>query len=95
MEELSDSDGVPVTKTEVANYAYTIRDKVKESETVMNQIANNTEEQAMLGNFPKAVDEAVMNSGEVHQNLMLQLLSDPQKAKGFASVVFDLLKLAG
>jgi hypothetical protein len=25
---------------------------------------------------------------------MMQLLSDPEKAKGFAKVVFDLLKLA-
>ena len=61
----------------------------------MIQIANNTDEQAMLGDLPKAVDEAVMNSNEVRQNLMLQLLSDPAKAKGFARVVFDLLKIAG
>jgi len=75
------------------NYAYTIRDKVGENELVMMQIANNTPEQAMLGDFPKAVDDAVMDSNEVHQNQMLQLLSDPSKATGFARVVFDLLKM--
>ena len=59
----------------------------------MMQIANNTPEQAMLGDFPKAVDDAVMDSNEAHHNQMMQLLSDPSKAVGFARVVFDLLKM--
>lgn len=76
------------------NYAYTIRDKVSENALVMKQIANNSPQQAMLGDFIKAVDDAVMDSSEAHQNQMMQLLSDPAKAAGFAKVVFDLLKLA-
>ena len=83
-----------LTDKDLVNYAYTIRDKVREKELVMKQIANNTAEQAMLGDFHKAVDDAVMDSSEAHQNQMMQLLSDPAKAKGFARVVFDLLKLA-
>ena len=85
-DELSDKD--------LVNYANTVADKVRENERVMNQIANNTEEQAMLGDFGKAVDDAVLDSSEAHQNQMMQLLSDPEKAKGFAKVVFELLKLA-
>ncbi len=73
------------------NYAYTIRDKVYESKHVMMQIANNSPEQAMLGDFSRAVDDAVMDSGKAHQNQMMQLLSDPVKAADFARVVFDLL----
>lgn len=83
-----------LTDKDMVNYAYTIRDKVSENARVMKQIANNSAEQAMLGDFPKAVDDAVMDSGEAHQNQMMQLLSDPAKAAGFAKVVFDLLKLA-
>ena len=83
-----------LTDKDLVNYAYTIRDKVRENKQVMYQIANNTEEQAMLGDFGKAVDDAVLDSSEAHQNQMMQLLSDPEKAKGFAKVVFDLLKLA-
>jgi len=82
-----------LTRKDLVNYACTIRDKVSENELVMMQIANNTPEQAMLGDFPKAVDDAVMDSNEAHQNQMMQLLSDPSKAKGFARVVFDLLKM--
>jgi hypothetical protein len=32
-----------------------------------------------------------MDSGDAHQNQMMQLLSDPSKSEGFARVVFDLL----
>jgi len=82
-DELSDKD--------LVNYAYTVRDQLSENALVMSQIANNTPEQAMLGDFPKAIDDAVMDSNEAHQNQMMQLLSDPAKAAGFARVVFDLL----
>lgn len=84
-----------LTEKDMVNYAYTIRDKISENALVMKQIANNSTEQAMLGDFTKAVDDAVMDSSEAHQNQMMQLLSDPAKAAGFAKVVFDLLKLAG
>ncbi len=83
-----------LTEKDLVNYAYTIRDKISENAVVMNQIANNSTEQAMLGDFTKAVDDAVMDSSEAHQNQMMQLLSNPQKAANFARVVFDLLKMA-
>ncbi|NOR68359.1 MAG: type I restriction endonuclease subunit R, partial [Methylomarinum sp.] len=80
-----------LTDNDLVNYAYTVRDKLSENALVMSQIANNTPEQAMLGDFTKAIDDAVMDSNEAHQNQMMQLLSDPAKAAGFARVVFDLL----
>ena len=88
-----DPDGL--TDKDKLNYAYTIRDKVRENEMVMSQITNNSPEQAMLGDFPRAMDDAVMSSSEVHQNQMMQLLSDPTKAADFAKVVFELLQDKG
>ena len=82
-----------LTDKDMVNYAYTIRDKVSENQLVMQQLANNTAEQALLGNFGNAVDDAIMDSGEAHQNQMMQLLSDPAKASKFAKVIFDLLNL--
>ena len=82
-----------LTDKDMVNYAYTIRDKVSENQLVMQQLANNTAEQALLGNFANAVDDAIMDSGEAHQNQMMQLLSDPAKASKFAKVIFDLLNL--
>lgn len=83
-----------LTDKDLVNYANTIRDKVRENKLVMSQIANNTPEQALLGDFNKAVDDAVMDSSEAHQNQMRQILSDHTKAASFARIVFDLLKLA-
>jgi type I restriction enzyme R subunit len=60
----------------------------------MHQIFNNTPDKAMLGDFPQALDDAVMDSSEAHQKQMLQYLSNPEVAKGFARVVFDLLKFS-
>jgi type I restriction enzyme R subunit len=58
----------------------------------MQQLQNNTAEQDMLGDFPKAIDDAILSSSEAQQNQMMQLLSDPSKASQFVRVVFDLLK---
>lgn len=84
-----------LTDKDMLNYAYTVRDKVSENARVMHQILNNSPEQAMLGDFLKAIDDAVMDSSEAHQNQMMQYLSNPEVAKGFAQVVFDLLRPRG
>jgi type I restriction enzyme R subunit len=83
-----------LTEADMVNYANTIRDKVRENALVMKQIENNTDEQAMLGDFTQAIDDAVLDSGEAHRMQMMQLLSDSAKAKGFAKIVFDMLKMA-
>ena len=80
-----------LTDKDMVNYAYTIRDKVGENIKVMMQIENNPAEQALLGDFSKAIDDAIMDSSDAHQNQMMQLLADPSKAANFARIVFDLL----
>jgi len=80
-----------LTDKDMVNYAYTIRDKISENELVMSQIANNSPEQAMLGHFSKAMDDAVMDSSEAHKNQMMQVLSDTTRAANFSRIVFDLL----
>jgi len=84
-----------LTEQDLVNYAYTVRDKVRENEKVMSQLANNSDEQALLGDFPKAVDDAILDSSDAHENQKLQLLADPKKAAAFAKLVFDLLKMVG
>jgi len=79
------------TDADMVNYAYTIRDKVGENASVMTQLENNSPEQAMLGDFSKAIDDAILDSNEAQQNQMLQLLGDPKKLAAFSKVVFDLL----
>lgn len=80
-----------LTDKDLISYAYSVRDKLSENDSVMMQIAKNTPEQAMLGDFPKALDDAILDSSEAHQEQMMQLLSDPLKSRQFARVIFDLL----
>jgi len=80
-----------LTEDDMLNYARTIRDKIGENSTVMAQIENNSAEQAMLGDFATALDDAVMESSEAHLNQMNQILGNPQIAAGFGQIVFDML----
>ncbi|GAA4808765.1 type I restriction-modification system, restriction (R) subunit [Marinicella pacifica] len=81
-----------LTEKDMVNYAYTVRDKLSENTKVMAQIANNTQEQAMLGDFDSALSTAIIESNEIHKDQMLQLLSDPRKQKMFANLIFGMLK---
>ncbi|MEC8812945.1 MAG: DEAD/DEAH box helicase family protein [Pseudomonadota bacterium] len=82
-----------LTENDMVNYAYTIRDKVRENQAVMNQIENNTAEQALLGDFGKALEDAIIESGDAHQNQMMQLLSDPKRSGDFAKLIFEMLQV--
>ena len=93
LNELFITDGL--SDKDLINYAYTIRDKVSENDKVMDQIANNSPEQAMLGDFGEALDDAVMDSNEVHQNQMTQYLNSPELQRRFRQVIFDMLLAKG
>jgi len=84
-ENLSDKD--------MLNYAFVVCDKLCENKVVMTQLDNNTREQAMLGDFPKAIDDAVIGSNEAHKEMMMQYLSSTDVAKGFAHLMYDLAKM--
>jgi type I restriction enzyme R subunit len=57
----------------------------------VHQVMNNAPEQAVLGDFQGAFDDAVMESSEAHQNMMNQVLSNKSVAAGLGRLVFDLL----
>ena len=63
-----------------------------EDTNVMKQIANNSPEQAMLGDFPTRVEDAIFASSEAHNNQKMQLLTDPAKMNQFVRILFDMLK---
>ncbi|WP_392551312.1 type I restriction endonuclease [Orbus wheelerorum] len=80
-----------LTNKDMINYAMSIKDKLSENRTVMTQIRNNTREQAILGDFSAATDNAIFNSSEAHKEQMKQLLGDEGKMKIFQNIIFDLL----
>ena len=74
------------------SYARTIKNKVQENQRVITQIANNTREQALLGDFPQAVEEAILNSNEAQQKQMMKLLSMSDKFGQFMNTIYDMMQ---
>ena len=89
MNELFDAENL--SDADKLSYAETILAKIRENAGVMAQIRNNTPEQAMLGDFPKAVEEAVLASGDAHHELMHQFLANKEVQHGFARILLEIL----
>lgn len=90
LNEIFAGDGL--TEDDMLNYARTIKDKVAENQRVVTQIANNTREQALLGDFPGAVQEAILNSNEAQQKQMIKLLSMSEKLSQFQNAILDMFQ---
>ena len=79
------------SEDDVLNYARTISDKMKENNTVIQQVTNNSKEQAMIGGFEKALDDAVIDTLDAHQSMATQVLSKERVKEGLADIVYDLI----
>ncbi len=84
--------GENLTDDDKVNWLNSLVSKVAENSGVMAQIRNNDKEQALLGEFPKAIQGAVIGSMEAHKELALQFLANEQVAKGIADILFEVLK---
>lgn len=82
-----------LTDSDMINYAYTVRDKLLENKIVMKQIRQNSREQALLGDLPQAVDDAILSSSQAHDEQKMQLLTDPAKSNLFMQVIYDMLRV--
>ncbi|MCG6202707.1 hypothetical protein KSO91_15920 [Psychromonas antarctica] len=89
MNDLFIEDGL--SEHDMLNYANTIAGKVSENEIVMDQLRSNTKEQAMLGQFPESINNAVIESMGIHEKMAMKVLSNEAVAKGFAGLMFDVL----
>lgn len=89
--EMNDLFEGELTDDDMLNYARTIRDKMVENSKVMQQVSNNSKEQAMLGGFKVAFDDAIISSLDVHQNMAKQVLSEHKVREGLADIVYGLI----
>ena len=90
LNEVFAGDGL--TEADMLNYVRTIKDKVQENLKVVTQIANNTREQALLGDFPKAGEDAILNSNKAQQKQMMKLLSMNDKLSQFMDAIYDMMQ---
>ena len=88
MNELFDGD---FTNDDVLNYAKTISAKMTANDKVIQQVTNNSKEQAMIGGFEVALNDAVIESLDAHQNMATQVLSEERVRKGLSDIVYGLI----
>ena len=88
MNDLFIEDGL--SENDMLSYAQTLFGKVQDDEVTMDQVKNNTKEQAMLGQFPEAIQTAIIESMETHNTMAMKALSDNAVKDGLASIVFDM-----
>lgn len=80
-----------LTESDMVNYANTLAGKMVEDDVAMDQLRNNTKEQAMLGQFPISINNAVIESMAVHEKMAMKVLSSEAVAKGLAGIMYDVL----
>lgn len=88
---LNELFGGEFTEEDLVNYATTIAGKVRENTVVMEQLKNNDPDQAIMGDLPGAIEKAVIDSMEVHDQLARQLLEDETKTAEFTKVLMKML----
>lgn len=80
-----------LTDDDKLNYARTIKDKVMENAIVMKQFQTNTKDQAMLGDFPSVLLDAVVGSMGAHELMAKQVLTEEKVQSGFARLLLDMI----
>lgn len=80
-----------LSENDMLNYANTIMSKASEDQVAVDQVNSNTKEQAMLGQFPEAIDKAIIDSMDTHNLMAMKALTDPNVRQGLISLVFDMM----
>ena len=88
---MNDLFGVEVTEGDKLDWLHGMASKLSENATLMEQVNNNDRDAIMLGDYPKAVDEAVIARMDTQQGMSLDYLSAPEKAVALQHLLLDLL----
>lgn len=88
---MNDLFGLEVTDGDKLDWVQWMVTKLSENGPLMEQVRNNPRESILHGDFPNAVDEAVIGRMETQQGMSLTYLSHPDKAKALQNMLLDLL----
>lgn len=91
LEQLNDLFGAEVTDGDKLDWLQGMANKIAENLPLMEQVRNNHRDAIMLGDFPKAVDAAVIERMDTQNGMSLDYLSRPDAANRIQSLLLDLL----
>ncbi|AIX72570.1 type I restriction endonuclease subunit R [Pantoea sp. PSNIH4] len=91
LEQLNDLFGTEVTDGDKLDWLQGMASKIAENQPLMEQVHNNSRDAIMLGDFPKAVDAAVIERMDTQNGMSLDYLSRPDAANRIQSLLLDIL----
>ncbi|KER02355.1 hypothetical protein [Photorhabdus temperata] len=91
LEQMNDLFGAETTEGDKLTWLYGAATKVSENESVMAQLLNNSVDQIMHGDFPHAVENAVIESMGAFEKHSHAYLSDPNIARLANQFILEVL----
>lgn len=91
LEKLNDLFGTEVTDGDKLDWLQGMASKIAENQPLMEQVRNNPRDAIMLGDYPKAVDAAVIERMDIQNGMSLDYLSRPEAANRIQSLLLDIL----
>lgn len=90
--KMNDLFGTDTTDGDKLDWLNGMVSKMVENEQVMAQIRNNNDATVMNGDFPRAVDDAVIERMDTQQGMSVEYLSRPEIAREIQRMMLDLLR---
>lgn len=84
---MNDLMGSEFSNADKVSFDESTASKVGENKPIMEQIGNNTPEKVMHGDFPGAVQDALLKSSQAHEGMMVRVMENQQTADAFARLV--------
>ncbi|SHH95869.1 type I restriction endonuclease subunit R [Ferrimonas marina] len=91
LERMNDLFGAETTDGDKLTLLQGAVSKISENETVMAQVENNSEAQIMMGDFPQAMQTAMIEAMASHKQLTTEYLSNDDVAREFNKLVLGML----
>ncbi|MDP0589951.1 MAG: type I restriction endonuclease [Candidatus Endonucleobacter bathymodioli] len=79
------------TENDKINYFITLKDKMAEDTKTVDQIKNNSKEQAMQGGLKETLKTAAIDTLDAHENMAKQVLGNEKVCQEVANIMYDLI----
>jgi len=92
VEKMNELFGTETTDGDKLDFVQGLASKLTENQSVMDQIRHNSDEAVMHGDFPKAMDDAVIARMDTQQGMAMDYLSKPEIAHELQGLMLAWLR---
>ncbi|GAA0683311.1 DEAD/DEAH box helicase family protein [Marinobacterium maritimum] len=92
LEKMNELYGNETTEGDKLDWLQGMVSKISENENVVDQLRHNSDDAVMNGDFPKAMDAAVIERMDVQQDMSIDYLNSPDLARATQRMVLELLR---